>query len=46
MNKISKSEPIIINIYNFPCDFQTELPRNDIINVIKTDTFQSKIITY
>jgi len=47
MNKMTKSEAIIINIYNSLCDFGTKLPINNINNitdVIQTNTFQSKIM--
>jgi len=42
MNKLIKLKPIIINIHNSLCDFGTELPINDITNVIETNTFQSR----
>jgi len=43
MNKVTNSGPIIVNIYNSSCEFETELPTNDIINIIQTDIFQLKL---
>jgi len=42
MNKLTKLKPIIVNIYNSPCDFGRKLPINNITNVIETDIFQSR----